>query len=93
MQPVPEPAATPHEKFFISNCHIYPTDSFSGLKVGTIFAVRKGILHTYVDLPPHVSKEATEVCVPIGNSEVSHAAVYKPPGQALSDADIELLNF
>jgi hypothetical protein len=38
--------------------------------------------------------EATGVCIPIGNSEVLLAAVYKSPGRIWSDTDItELLNF
>jgi hypothetical protein len=36
----------------------------------------------------------TGVCIPIGNSQVLLAAVYKSPGRAWSDADItELLSF
>jgi hypothetical protein len=47
-----------------------------------------------VDLPTLVSVQATEVCIPIGNSEVLLAAVYKSPGCAWSDADItELFSF
>jgi hypothetical protein len=41
-----------------------------------------------VDLPPLVSTEVTGVCIPIGNSIVLLAAVYKYPGRAWSDADI-----
>jgi hypothetical protein len=45
-------------------------------------------------LHPLVSIEATGACIPIGNSEVLLAAVYKSPGRAWSDADIiELLSF
>jgi hypothetical protein len=43
----------------------------------TAVAVRKGIPHMHVDLPPLVSVEATEVCKPIGNQEILLAAVYK----------------
>jgi hypothetical protein len=83
----------PHERFSIRNYHVYRTDCYPDLKVGTPVAVRKGIPHTHVDPPPLVSKEATEVCIPIGNSEILLAAVYKHPEQAWSDADvIELLN-
>jgi hypothetical protein len=36
----------------------------------------------------------TGICIPTGNSEVLLAAVYKSPGRAWSDADInELLSF
>jgi hypothetical protein len=83
----------PHEKFFIPNYHFYRTDRFPGRKGGTAVAVRKGIPHSYVDLPPLVLVEATGVFIPILNSEVLLAAVYKSPGCAWSDADTrELLN-
>jgi len=61
---------------------------------GTAFAVRKGIPHTHVDLPPLVSVAATGVYKPTGNKKVLLADVYKPPVQAWSDTDvIELLSF
>jgi hypothetical protein len=61
---------------------------------GTVIAVRTGISHKHVDLPPLVSVEATWVCIPIGNSVVLLATVYKSPGRAWSDTDIsELLSF
>jgi hypothetical protein len=45
-----------------------------------------------VDLPPLFCVDATLVCVPIGNSEILLAAVYRSPGRAWIDADIiELL--
>jgi hypothetical protein len=84
----------PRERFFISNYHFYWTDHFSGRKGRTAVAVRKGIPHNHVDLPPLVSIEATGVCILIGNSEVLLAAVCKSPGHAWNDADIiELLSF
>jgi hypothetical protein len=84
----------PHEKFFIPNYHFYRTDRFPGRKGGTAVAVRNGIPHNYVDLPPLVSIEATGVCISILNSEILLAAFYKSPGRAWSDADIsELLSF
>jgi hypothetical protein len=84
----------PHERCSIPNYHFYRNDRFPGRKGGTAVAVRKGIPHNYVDLPPLVSIEATGVCIPIGNSEFMLAAVYKSPGRAWSDADvIELLSF
>jgi hypothetical protein len=43
------------------------------------------LLPIYVDLPPLVSVEATGVCIPVGNSEVLLAAVYKSPGRACAD--------
>ncbi|PNF29728.1 hypothetical protein B7P43_G12159 [Cryptotermes secundus] len=83
-----------HERFFIPNYHFYRIDRHSGRKGGSAVAVRKGISHNHADLPPLVSVEATGVCIPIGNSEVLLAAVYKSPGRAWSDANItELLSF
>jgi hypothetical protein len=49
----------PHERFFFSNYHFYQTDHHPGRKVRTAVAVRRGIPHSYVDLPPLVSVEAT----------------------------------
>jgi hypothetical protein len=84
----------PHERFFISNFHFYRTDRHPGKKGGTAVAVRKGIPHNHVDLPPLVSVEATGVCIPIGNSEILLAAVHKSPGRAWINTDItELLSF
>jgi hypothetical protein len=80
--------------FFSSNYHFYRTDRYPGRKGRTAIAVRKGIPHNHVYLPPLVSTEATGVCIPIDNSEVLLAAVYKSPGRAWSVADItELLSF
>jgi hypothetical protein len=54
----------------------------------------KGIPHNHANPHSLVSVEATGVCIPIGNSELSLAAVYKSPGRAGSDADnTELLSF
>jgi hypothetical protein len=79
----------PHEMFFISNYHFYRTYRHPGRN-----AVRRGAPHSYVDLPLPVSVEVTGVCIPIGNSEILLASVYKSPGRAWSDADItELLSF
>jgi hypothetical protein len=67
-------------------CHRFPT-----LQSEIVTAVRNVIPHTYVDLPPHFTIEATGVCIPIGNSKVSLAFV---SGRSWSDADIvELLSF
>jgi hypothetical protein len=49
--------------------HFYPSDRFPGRKGVTGFAVRKGIPHNHVDLPPLVSVEATGVCIRICNSK------------------------
>jgi exonuclease III len=69
----------PRERFFIPNYHFYWTDHFSGRKGGSAAAVRKGIPHSHVNVPPLVSVEATGVCIPIGNTEVLLAAVCKSP--------------
>jgi hypothetical protein len=58
----------------------------------TAVVVRKGVPHSYVDISPLVSVEVTGVCIPIGNSDIMLASVYKSLGHAWSDADItELL--
>jgi hypothetical protein len=57
----------PHERFYIPNYHFYRIDSHPRRKHGTAVAVRKGIPHKHVDLPPLISVEATGVCIPIGN--------------------------
>jgi hypothetical protein len=84
----------PHGRFFIPNYHFYRTDRFPGIIGGSAIVVRKGIPHNHVDLPPLVSIEATGVCIPIGNSEVLPAALYKSPGHIWNVTEItELLNF
>jgi exonuclease III len=83
----------PQERFSIQNNYFYRNDRQPGRKGGSAVAVRKGIPHSHVDLPPLVSVEATGVCVPIGNNEILLLAVYKSPGHTWSNADIaELLN-
>jgi hypothetical protein len=82
-----------HERFSIRNCHIYQNDRYPGAKGGTAVAVKKGVPHSYVDLPPLISIEATGVCITIGNEEVLLAAVYRSPVRDWSDTDInELLS-
>jgi hypothetical protein len=73
----PKTHLKPHERFFISNYYFYRTDRHPGRKGGTAVAVRRGVPHSYVDLPLLDSVEATGVCIPIGNSEVVLASVYK----------------
>jgi hypothetical protein len=83
----------PHERFFTENDHFHRTDSFPGSKAWTTVAVRKSIPHTYTDLPPLVSVEATGVCIPIGNSEILLAALCKSLGVTqtpLSYQDLEM---
>jgi hypothetical protein len=77
-----------HERFFISNYHVYRTDRHPGRKGGTDVGIRRGVPHNHVELPPLVSLEATGVCIHICNSEVLLASVYKSPGRAWTDADI-----
>jgi hypothetical protein len=42
----------PHERFFILNYHFHCTDRFPGGKGEATVAVRKGIPHNHVELPP-----------------------------------------
>jgi hypothetical protein len=80
-------------RFYIPNYHIYRNDRLDGNKGGTALAVKKEIPHTYVDLAPLVSLEATGVSIPIGHNEMLLASVHKSPLRAWRDADItELLN-
>jgi hypothetical protein len=86
----------PHKKFFIPNYLFYWTDHLPG-RIGRIgVAVKKGICHNHVDVPPLVSIEATatRVCIPIGSNEMLLTAEYKSPDHTWNDADItELLSF
>jgi hypothetical protein len=79
----------PHDRFSIKKYHIYRKDRHPGAKGGTAIAVRKGVPHSYVDLPPLISIEATGVSIPVGNKEVLLAAVYKSPSRDWSDTDID----
>jgi exonuclease III len=63
----------------IQNYHFYRNDRQPGIIGGTAVAVRKGIPHSHVDLPPLISVGTTGVCIPIGNKEILLAAVYKSP--------------
>jgi hypothetical protein len=84
----------PHERYSIQNYHFYRNDRQPGRKGGTAVAVKKGIPHSHVDLPPLISVEATGVYTPIGKREILLAAVYKSPDRTWSDAHIaELVNF
>jgi exonuclease III len=69
----------PHMRFYISNYDTCQTDCEDGHRGRTAVAVKKGIPHTCVNLPPLLSVEATGVCMPIGNNEIFLAAVYKSP--------------
>jgi exonuclease III len=71
----------PHERFFIKNYHVYRMDRYLGRKGRTAIAVKKGIPHDRVELPPLVSVVATGVCMPVRNDVVLLAAVYKSPGR------------
>jgi exonuclease III len=73
----PETHLKPHERFSIQNYQVYQINHHPGRKGGTAVAVRKGIPHSHVDLPPLISVEATGVCMPIGKREILLVAVYK----------------
>jgi exonuclease III len=75
----------PHKRFYIPNYHFYRIDRHPERKGGTAVAVRKGISHKHVDLPPLISVETTGVCIPIGNRKILLAAIYKSPGRTWSD--------
>jgi hypothetical protein len=75
-----ETRLTAHERFFIPNYHFHRTDCYPGRKGGTAVAVRQVIPHHHV--------EATEVCIPIRNSDAQLAAVYKSPCPVWGEADI-----
>jgi hypothetical protein len=78
---------------FYSKLSLLPKRSPAGKKRWNCRAVKKGIPHIHVDLPPLISVEATGVCIPIGNEEIHFAAVYKSPRRTWTDADIaELLS-
>jgi exonuclease III len=68
---------TLHMRFYIPKYDSYRTDQEDGHKAGTALAVKKGIPRTWVDLPPCLSVEATEVHIPIGNTEMLLAAVHE----------------
>jgi hypothetical protein len=72
----------PHMRFYIPNHHIHRNDHLDGNKGGTAVAVKRGIPHTYVDLPPLLSLEVTGVCIPIGHTEMLLASIYKSPLRA-----------
>jgi hypothetical protein len=79
----------PHMRFYIPNYHIYRNDRLEKSKGGNAVAIP----HTYVDLPPLLSLEATLVSIPIGHTEILLASVYKSPLREWSDTGItELLN-
>jgi hypothetical protein len=52
-----------HQMIFIPNYHFYRIDGLAGKKEGTAFAVKRGISHNHVDLPPLISIEATRICM------------------------------
>jgi hypothetical protein len=68
----------PHMRFYIPNYEFYRTDHEDRHKDRTAIAVKKGIPHICVNLPPPLSAEVTGICIPIGNTEMLLAAVYKP---------------
>jgi exonuclease III len=81
----------PHERFTNKNYHFYRNDRHPGLKGGSAIAVKKGVPHGHVDLPPLLSIEDTGVCIPIDNTEILLVAVYKSPNNDWADTDINEL--
>jgi hypothetical protein len=82
-----------HMRLYIPKYHIHRNDRLDRNKGGTAVAVKEGIPHSNVDLPPLLSLEATGVSIPIGHTEMLLAYVYKSPLRAWRDADItDLLN-
>jgi hypothetical protein len=70
--------------FFISNYRFYCTDRLPERKGRTAVVV----------LPPLASIDATEVCIPSGNSEVLLATVCKSSGHVWAGTDVtEFLSF
>jgi hypothetical protein len=71
--------------FHIPNYHFYRTDREDG-QIGVIaVAVKKGISHTCVDLPPFLLVKAKSICIPIRSTEMLLAAVYKSHQRLWSD--------
>jgi hypothetical protein len=63
------------ERFYISNDQFYQTDRHPDRKCGTADAVRRGVPHNHVHLPPHFPIEATGVCILSGKCEVLLASL------------------
>jgi hypothetical protein len=82
---ISEARLKPYMRFCISNYGIYWIDRHGRQKGGTSVEVNKDIPHTYVNLPSFLSVEATGICIPIGNTEMLLAAVYKSPQKVWSD--------
>jgi hypothetical protein len=79
-------------RFYFTKYVIYQAPHEDEQKGGTAIAIKKGIPHTRIDLPPFLSEEATGVCIPIGNIDICRIAVYKSLQRLWSDTDItELL--
>jgi hypothetical protein len=51
---------TPYERFYIRYYHFRQIDQQLGRKGRTAVAVKKGILHKHVDLPPLISRETLQ---------------------------------
>jgi hypothetical protein len=60
----------------LPNYDFYCTDHKDKHRNDTAIAVKENIPHACFDLPP-LQVEATEACIPIGNTGMSVAAVYK----------------
>jgi hypothetical protein len=56
--------------------------------------LKKGTPHSYIDLPPLNSTEVTGVCIPIGNTQMLLAVVYRFLKRVWYDTNItEVLGF
>lgn len=82
----------PFHTFKIQNYIIYRNDREPGKGGGTAIAIKHGIPHKRIHLPPLLSLEATGVIVPINNVETLLGAVYKPPDRLLAVHDITELS-
>jgi hypothetical protein len=81
-------------RFYIRSYDIYRTYHHDGYKDGITVAIRKGFLHTYVNLRLLPSVEPTRVRIFFENIEMLLTALHKSPQRIWSDTDItELLLF
>jgi hypothetical protein len=80
-----------HLMFYLPDYHIYRNDRLDWNKGGTAVAVKKGIPHTYFELPPLHLLEAAGVSIPIAHTEMLLASVYISPLRAWREADIKKL--
>jgi hypothetical protein len=81
-------------RFYILDYDIYRIDHEDGHEGGTAITVMKGIPYTCTDSHPLLPVKGTEVCIPIENTEMLLAGVYKSPQRLWNDTNItKLLGF